>query len=79
MGRFGLDPCVGCEEVLQSYLDRVLDEAEQEEAERHLDECGYCAKRYRFELSLRRFVRRCCYEEMPPDLKLKLRSLQTPL
>jgi mycothiol system anti-sigma-R factor len=73
------DPCEKCEEVMQPYLDRVLDEEERAEAERHLDSCGYCRKRYRFEENLRRFVRKACSEEMPPELKQKLASLRTPL
>ncbi len=73
------DPCEKCEEVMQPYLDRVLDEAEVAEAEAHLDACGYCRRRYRFEESLRQFVRKACAEEMPPELKQKLAALRTPL
>ncbi len=73
------DLCEKCEEVMQPYLDRVLDETERAEAEAHLDECGYCRKRYRFEESLRVFVHSACAEAMPPELKLKLASLRTPL
>jgi anti-sigma factor (TIGR02949 family) len=72
---FGLDDCEKCEELIQPYLDRTLDEAERAEAERHLSGCGYCSKRYRFEESLRRFVRSACSEQMPPDLKAKLAAL----
>ncbi len=42
------DPCEKCEEVMQPYLDRALDEDERAEAEAHLAACGYCRKRYRF-------------------------------
>ena len=73
------DPCDKCEEVMQPYLDRVLDESELAEAEAHLAGCGYCRKRYRFEENLRQFVRRACSEEMSPELKQKLASLRTPL
>jgi mycothiol system anti-sigma-R factor len=73
------DPCEKCEEAMQPYLDRALDEEERAAAEAHLAGCGYCRKRYRFEESLRRFVRRACSEEMPPELKQKLASLRTPL
>jgi len=51
------DPCAWCEEVLQPYLDRNLTERERVEAQAHLDSCGACAKRYRFEENLRQFVR----------------------
>jgi mycothiol system anti-sigma-R factor len=71
--------CEKCEEMIQPYLDRELDEAERREAEAHLSGCGYCQKRYRFEEELRRYVRRACDEPMPPELKAKLASLRTPL
>ena len=80
MGGFGdHDPCEKCGEVMQPYLDRALDDVERAEAEHHLAECGYCRKRYRFEESLRRYVRQAWAEGMPPELKQKLAALRTPL
>ena len=73
------DPCAKCEELLQPFLDRVLTDAERDLAEAHLRECSYCRKRYRFEESLRIFVRDVCAEEMAPELKAKLAALRTPL
>ncbi len=73
------DPCAKCEELLQPYLDRVLDENERIEAQRHLDGCSYCRKRYRFEESLRMYVRYVAAEQMDPALKEKLAALRTPL
>jgi mycothiol system anti-sigma-R factor len=75
----GPDPCAKCEEMLQPFLDRELSEAEYAIAEAHLDECGYCRKRYKFEETLRRYVRQAVVEEMPPELKQKLAALRTPL
>ncbi|MBD0317576.1 MAG: zf-HC2 domain-containing protein [Thermoleophilia bacterium] len=74
-----MDPCEKCEELLQPFLDRELTDAEHREAEAHLDQCGYCRKRYRFEESLRRYVRQAWAEGMPPELKQKLAALRTPL
>jgi anti-sigma factor (TIGR02949 family) len=74
-----IDPCAKCEEVLQPYLDRELTDAERAEAEAHLDDCSYCRKRYRFEESLRRYVRDAAAEQMSPELKAKLSALRTPL
>lgn len=74
-----IDPCAKCEEVLQPYLDRELTDSERREAESHLNLCAYCRKRYRFEESLRRYVRDAASETMPPDLKAKLSALRTPL
>jgi anti-sigma factor RsiW len=73
------DPCAWCEEILQPYLDRQLNERERAEAQAHLDQCGYCAKRYRFESDLRQFVRLAAVEEMSPELKQRLAALRTPL
>ena len=66
------DICDQCEEWMQPYMDRELSDAERAEAEAHLEGCGYCRKRYRFEESLRIFVREVCAEEMAPALKAKL-------
>jgi anti-sigma factor (TIGR02949 family) len=76
---FAVDPCDKCEELLQPFLDRELNDEERALAEEHLDLCGYCRKRYRFEEALRRFVRQAVSEGMPPELKTKLSELRTPL
>ena len=74
------DPCDWCEEVLQPYLDRELTDEEMREAQRHLDGCAYCRKRYKFEEKLRQFVRQAVQQEpMPVELKTKLAGLRTPL
>jgi len=74
-----VDPCAKCEEMLQPFLDRELSEDEYATAEAHLNECGYCRKRYKFEETLRRYVRQAVVEEMRPELKQKLAALRTPL
>ena len=74
-----IDPCAKCEELLQPYLDRALTELEHREAEKHLDLCAYCRKRYRFEESLRRYVRQAWSEGMPPELKERLAALRIAL
>jgi anti-sigma factor (TIGR02949 family) len=71
--------CDKCEEMMQPYLDRVLTDEERAEAEAHLAECNWCEKRYRFEVSLRQYVRQAADEPMPPQLKAKLAALRTPL
>jgi anti-sigma factor (TIGR02949 family) len=73
------EDCEKCEELLQPYLDRVLSDEERAEAERHLEGCSYCRKRYVFEEQIRQFVRQSVVEEMPPELKQKLAALRTPL
>ena len=75
----GVDPCARCEEMLQPYLDRELTDEERSRAEEHLDGCSYCRRRYRFEVSLRMYVRNAVVEPMDPQLKEKLAALRTPL
>ena len=79
MSGFAIDPCEKCEELLQSFLDRDLSEEERAVAEEHLDGCDYCRKRYRFEATLRQYVRHAGAEMMDPALKAKLVALRTPL
>jgi mycothiol system anti-sigma-R factor len=79
MTSFSIDPCAKCEEAMQPYLDGTLSDAEIAEAKAHLALCAYCAKRYRFEVELRHFVRKAAVEEMPPELKHRLSQLRTPL
>jgi hypothetical protein len=76
---FADDPCAHCEEMMQPYLDHILSEEEMREAETHLDECEWCRKRYRFEESLRVYVRMAVSEPMSVALKQKLAALRIPL
>ncbi len=74
-----IDPCAHCEEMMQPYLDHVLTDAEMAEAERHLADCEPCRRRYRFEESLRVYVRNAAAEQMTPQLREKLSALRIPL
>jgi len=73
-----IDLCDWCEEVLQPFLDRELTDAEMREAEVHLDGCSYCRTRYKFEQSLRRYVRQVV-EPMPAEMKARLSDLRLEL
>jgi anti-sigma factor (TIGR02949 family) len=70
------EDCERCEELLQGYLDRELTETEHAVAQLHLDGCDYCKRRYRFEVTLRRYVRTTAAERMPPELMAKLLQLR---
>jgi predicted anti-sigma-YlaC factor YlaD len=71
------DPgCEKCEELLQGYLDRDLVPEEVVIAEGHLDGCDYCRRRYRFEETLRRYIRTSASERMPVGLLAKLAELR---
>jgi hypothetical protein len=65
--------------MMQPYLDHILTEAERVEAELHLDECEWCRRRYRFEESLRVYVRQAVTETMSASLKQRLSALRIPL
>jgi anti-sigma factor RsiW len=64
---------------MQPYLDRILTPEEMEEAEAHLERCDYCRRRYRFEESLRVYVRQAVEESMSLELREKLAALRIPL
>ena len=70
--------CGKCEQLLQLYLDGELDENEVREAEAHLDDCGYCRRRYRFERAFRAYLRETLSgEPMSPEFRVKLVALQS--
>ena len=71
-----LDDCEKCEELLQGFLDRELTTAEVAVAEFHLDGCDYCRRRYKFEESLRRYVKLSAVERMPAGLMERLTQLR---
>ena len=71
-----MDPCERCEELMQDFLDRTLTDREWQEAETHLVGCDYCRRRYRFEETLRRYVKTSAAERMPPGLLVKLEELR---
>lgn len=71
-----VDPCEKCEQMLQPFLDRELSPVEVVEAEEHLNACDFCRRRYRFEESLRRYVRLTASERMPPGLLDKIKELR---
>ena len=73
------DPCAHCEEMMQPYMDHTLTDEELVQAEAHLAQCEYCRKRYKFEESLRIYVRKAVAEEMPAELRQKLAALRIPL
>ncbi len=61
---------------MQEFLDRTLSDVEWKEAETHLSGCEYCSRRYRFEETLRRYVKTSAVERMPPGLMSKLEELR---
>lgn len=70
------DDCDKCEKLLQGYLDRELNAEEVALAEGHLAGCDYCRRRYRFEETLRRYIKTTAAERMPVGLREKLAQLR---
>jgi anti-sigma factor (TIGR02949 family) len=62
--------------MMQPYLDGMLSEEDVVEAREHLADCPGCEKRYRFEESLRHFVRVATDEPMPAGLHARLVELR---
>jgi len=69
--------CGDCEKMMQPYMDGVLSEEQIREAQEHLARCPHCEKRYRFEVTLRRYVRVAVEEPIPDGLKQKLAGLRS--
>jgi anti-sigma factor RsiW len=63
--------------MMQPYVDGVLSDEQVREATEHLAACPPCEKRFRFEVSLRHFVRVAATEQMSEELKAKLVGLRT--
>ena len=74
-----MNECEKCEELLQPFLDRELNDDERALAEAHLQACDYCDRRYKFEAELRMFVRQAADEPMPPELRARLAELRIAL
>ena len=69
--------CGDCEEMMQPYMDKVLSDEQMREAEEHLEACPPCGKRYRFEESLRQYVRISVDEPISAELQAKLAGLRS--
>ena len=74
-----MDPCAHCEEMMQPYLDHVLTDEERIRRRRISPSACIADRRYRFEESLRIYVRKAVTEEMPAELRQKLAALRIPL
>ena len=59
--------CKDCKERLYPFLDRELDEGEQVLVRQHLEVCGHCVVRFRFEGGVLRFVGEAARTTCCPD------------
>ena len=72
-----------CSEVLGRvffFLDNELEQADCEEIQQHLDECGPCLAKYDLERTVKSLVARSCHEVAPEGLRqrvlLRLQQVQ---
>jgi mycothiol system anti-sigma-R factor len=62
------------------FLDNELEQADCEQIQRHLDECGPCLAKYDLERTVKQLVARSCTEVAPEGLRqrvmLSIRQVQ---
>ena len=64
-----------CSEVLGRvffFLDNELDQADCNDIQRHLDECGPCLAKYNLERTVKSLVARSCTEVAPDGLRQRV-------
>jgi mycothiol system anti-sigma-R factor len=75
-----------CREVLERvffFIDNELEQADSEEIQHHLDECGPCLQKYDLERTVKSLVARSCTEHAPESLRervlLQIRQVQVEI
>lgn len=74
-------PC-GCDEAvgrLWEYVDSELEDLDARRVQAHLVECAPCLEEEQVELVLKQLVRRCCQEEAPAALRVRIHEQLTVL
>lgn len=66
------DFCVDARRDLHVYLDGELTVEARAVVAVHLDQCPRCCEAFDFEIRLRRVVARCCREEAPHALRIRV-------
>ncbi|GIG24780.1 mycothiol system anti-sigma-R factor [Cellulomonas denverensis] len=71
-----------CEEKVDrlfAFLDHELATADEAEVRAHIEECRPCLDEVTVDQVLKNLVRRCCQEEAPVDLRVRIRAQLTTL
>lgn len=71
-----------CDEAvgrLWEYVDSELGELDHQRVQAHLVECAPCLQEEQIEVVLKQLVRRCCQEEAPATLRLRITETLTVL
>ncbi|QCB94179.1 mycothiol system anti-sigma-R factor [Cellulomonas shaoxiangyii] len=73
------DPCASgdmrCSEAvarLWEYVDAEVDELDRDRIAAHLAECTPCLEEEQVEVVIKELVRRCCQEEAPATLRVRI-------
>jgi len=81
------DPGDGhCQEILERiffFIDNELEQADCQEIQQHLDDCGPCLEKYDLERTVKALVQRSCSEHAPETLRervlLRIRQVQVDI
>lgn len=75
-----------CREILDRvffFIDNELAQADCEQIQQHLDDCGPCLAKYDLERTVKALVQRSCSEHAPETLRdrvlLRIRQVQVDL
>jgi mycothiol system anti-sigma-R factor len=64
--------CEAALRTLYHYLDGELTPERRRAIQRHLDECSPCLEAFDFEAELKVLVARCCRDQVPESLRIKV-------
>jgi mycothiol system anti-sigma-R factor len=64
--------CEAALRILYHYLDGELTPERRRAIQRHLDECSPCLQAFDFEAELKVLVARCCRDQVPESLRVKV-------
>lgn len=62
---------------LFAFLDQELATADEAEVRAHIEECRPCLDEVAVDQVLKNLVKRCCQEEAPVDLRVRIRAQLT--
>ena len=67
--------CTEAVHVLYHFLDGELTPERRLLIEYHLDACHHCLEAFEFELELRTLIKQRCREQVPDELRLRIKHL----
>ncbi|WP_454049352.1 mycothiol system anti-sigma-R factor [Cellulomonas sp. Marseille-Q8402] len=71
-----------CEQALGrlfAYVDRELESGDAAQVRAHIEDCRPCLDEMAVETMLKELVKRCCQEQAPADLRVKIHAQLTTL